>query len=112
MLEAVGLRQWFDAVVAAEDVSVGKPDPEVFLRAAAMVGVPPGRCVVVEDAPHGVEGARRAGMASIGVGPGNSLPASVSVERLDATAVRRFRAPAMPLKWKTPARRGGRTGVR
>jgi beta-phosphoglucomutase family hydrolase len=83
MLEAVGLRRWFDAVVAAEDVSVGKPDPEVFLRAAATVGVPPGRCVVVEDAPHGIEAARRAGIASIGVGPGNCLPASVSVGTLD-----------------------------
>jgi beta-phosphoglucomutase-like phosphatase (HAD superfamily) len=45
----------------------GKPDPEIFLRAAALLKVEPERCVVVEDAPAGVEGARRAGMHSIGV---------------------------------------------
>jgi beta-phosphoglucomutase len=54
-------------IVCAEDVSRGKPDPEPFLLAAERLGVSPERCIVVEDAPAGLEGARRAGMKSIGV---------------------------------------------
>jgi beta-phosphoglucomutase len=65
--DALGLGNYFDAVVSAEDVTVGKPDPQVFLKAAARLGVEPARCVVVEDAPAGTEAARRAGMRSVGV---------------------------------------------
>jgi beta-phosphoglucomutase-like phosphatase (HAD superfamily) len=54
-------------VVTAGDIKRGKPDPSIFLTAAARVDVPPRRCVVVEDAPAGLEGARRAGMKSVGV---------------------------------------------
>lgn len=64
-----------EAVVGAEDVRAGKPDPEVFLTAARRLGVAPHRCVVVEDAAAGVEAARRAGMRSIGVG-GTALSAA------------------------------------
>jgi beta-phosphoglucomutase len=67
ILDVVDIRRYFDAVVTAEDVAHGKPDPEVFLTAARKLDVPPQRCVVIEDAPAGVEGARRAGMACIGV---------------------------------------------
>lgn len=66
-MEATGLRPWFDALVSADEVGVGKPDPAVFLAAAARVGIAPRACVVVEDAPSGLEGARRAGMKSVGV---------------------------------------------
>jgi beta-phosphoglucomutase-like phosphatase (HAD superfamily) len=48
-------------------VTEGKPDPQVFLVAAAKLGVEPGSCVVVEDAPAGTEAARRAGMRCVGV---------------------------------------------
>ena len=65
--DALGLGGYFDAVVSAEDVTVGKPDPQVFLTAAARLGTEPARCVVVEDAPAGTEAARRAGMRSVGV---------------------------------------------
>jgi beta-phosphoglucomutase len=68
MLRALGLEGFFDVTVSGEDVTKGKPDPEVFLVAAARVGVPPAHCIVVEDAAAGVEAARRAGMQSIGVG--------------------------------------------
>ena len=68
VLRVIGLERLFGAVVAAEDVRHGKPDPEVFLTAAERLGVPPGRCVVVEDAEHGIEAARRGGMRAIGVG--------------------------------------------
>jgi HAD superfamily hydrolase (TIGR01509 family) len=66
-LEALDLGRWLDGLVSAEEVGVGKPDPAIFLRAAERVAVPPARCIVVEDAPAGLEGARRAGMKSVGV---------------------------------------------
>jgi len=65
--EALDLARWLDGVVSAEEVGIGKPDPAIFLRAAERVALPPARCVVVEDAPAGLEGARRAGMKSVGV---------------------------------------------
>ena len=67
ILGALGLEDFFDAVASAEDVSRGKPDPQIFLAAAAKVGAPAARCVVVEDAPAGTEAARRAGMRRVGV---------------------------------------------
>ncbi|MBV8858390.1 MAG: HAD family phosphatase [Acidobacteria bacterium] len=67
IVEALGLGGYFAAVAAAEDVTEGKPDPQVFLVAAAKLGVEPGNCVVVEDAPAGTEAARRARMRSVGV---------------------------------------------
>lgn len=66
-LEALGTVHCFQGIVSAEDVRKGKPDPEVYLTAASRVGLPPERCMVVEDAAAGIEGARRAGMRSIGV---------------------------------------------
>lgn len=57
----------FDAVITAAHVTVGKPNPQVFLLAAEKLGLPPAQCAVVEDAPQGVEAANRAGMASIGL---------------------------------------------
>ena len=66
-LEAIAFGRFLDAVVSADEVGRGKPDPALFLEAARRLGVPPARCVVVEDAPAGLEGARRAGMRSIGV---------------------------------------------
>ena len=82
MLVALGMTSMFDAVVVAEDVSHGKPDPEVFLTAATRVGVPPERAIVVEDAAAGIEGARRASMKSIGVNARKSLGADVNVKSL------------------------------
>lgn len=61
-------RRHFDVIVAAEDVVNGKPAPDVFLKAAERLGVPPARCIVVEDSPAGILAASRAGMASVGVG--------------------------------------------
>jgi beta-phosphoglucomutase len=65
VLDRLG-RELFDAVVTGADVIRGKPDPEVFLVAAAKLEIPPSRCAVVEDAPAGVQAASAAGMASIG----------------------------------------------
>ncbi len=53
-----------DAVVTSEDVARGKPHPDLFLRAAELLGTPPGRCIVVEDSDAGIEAADRALMRS------------------------------------------------
>ena len=82
VLEVTGLARCFDALVSAEDVTVGKPDPQVFLKAASRLGMPPSQCVVVEDAASGVEAARRAGMRSIGVSKKTALRADVAVSSL------------------------------
>ncbi len=66
-IESLGLHGLFAASVTAEDVAHGKPDPEVFLKCAAALGLPPGDCVVFEDAPAGVEAARAGGIKVIGV---------------------------------------------
>jgi beta-phosphoglucomutase-like phosphatase (HAD superfamily) len=82
MLLALCLDHFFDAIVTSEDVTRGKPDPEVFLTAASRLGVPPPRCIVVEDAAAGIEAARRAGMRSIGVSRTTALAGDVFVESL------------------------------
>lgn len=66
-LKAVGISDWFDEVVTAEDVAEGKPAPDIFLRAAKLLGVQPSRCLVLEDAPAGILSAQRAGMQVIAV---------------------------------------------
>lgn len=84
VLEALSATHSFQAIVSAEDVERGKPDPEVYLKAAARLGVLPAQCIVVEDAVAGVEGARSAGMHSIGVSrTGKHLQADVAVQSLN-----------------------------
>jgi HAD superfamily hydrolase (TIGR01509 family) len=91
ILEALQCADAFEALVSAEDVHRGKPDSEVFLVAANRLGVAPDRCIVVEDAAHGIEAARAAGMKSIGVGPnGGSLKADLFVQSLDRLALNAF----------------------
>ncbi len=67
ILEGLGLAAAFPVRVTAGQVRRGKPDPEVYLAAAAALGMPPAACVVFEDAVVGVEAARRAGMAVVGL---------------------------------------------
>ena len=84
VLEALSTAHIFQAIVSAEDVRRGKPDPEVYLTAAARVGASPDRCIVVEDAVAGIQGARSAGMKSIGVSHnGKQLPGDIVVQSLD-----------------------------
>ncbi|RYC71086.1 MULTISPECIES: HAD family hydrolase [Spirosoma] len=66
-LDGLPLRPYFNAVVDASMVQRGKPDPEIYLKAAERVGVPPARCVVFEDAFAGIEAGLRAGMAVVAV---------------------------------------------
>ncbi|MGE0761343.1 MAG: HAD family hydrolase [Pirellulaceae bacterium] len=58
---------WFGAVVTGADVVRGKPDPTVYLLGAERLGMAPQRCIVIEDAPAGIEAARNAGMCSVGL---------------------------------------------
>lgn len=67
MLAAMGIRDRFTTIVSAEDVHRGKPDPEVFTLACQRIGIPPHRCVVIEDAPVGVAAARASGARCIGL---------------------------------------------
>jgi beta-phosphoglucomutase len=67
LLGPLGLLDRFEAIVAAEDVTRGKPDPEVYLLAASRLGAPPDACLVFEDAVVGVQAARGAGMRVFGV---------------------------------------------
>ena len=67
IVDRLGARDLFGAIVNGADVTRGKPDPQVFLLAAERLGVPPARCAVVEDAPPGVAAALAAGMAAVGL---------------------------------------------
>jgi beta-phosphoglucomutase family hydrolase len=68
-LEALGISDWFAAIVAAEDTARHKPEPDVFLEAARRIGVAPASCTVYEDTDIGLEAARRAGMLGVDVRP-------------------------------------------
>jgi beta-phosphoglucomutase-like phosphatase (HAD superfamily) len=68
-LAALGIGDWFAAVVSAEDTARHKPEPDVFLEAARRIGVAPADCTVYEDTDIGLEAARRAGMRGVDVRP-------------------------------------------
>jgi beta-phosphoglucomutase len=61
MMKKSGLDRFLDAMVSNEDVSKGKPDPEIYLKAISLLGVEPGECLVVEDNENGIKSARDAG---------------------------------------------------
>lgn len=65
VLELAGLQHHFADIVAAEDVTACKPDPQGYRRGAAALGVAPGRCIVIEDSLPGLAAARAAGMSCV-----------------------------------------------
>lgn len=67
ILKYIGLDNYFDAVSDGNNITKSKPDPEVFLKAADMLGVPYEKCLVVEDADSGIEAGKRAGMYTLAV---------------------------------------------
>jgi beta-phosphoglucomutase family hydrolase len=87
ILALIGLGGFFSAIVSADDVTIGKPNPQVFLLAAQQIGVPAARCVVFEDALVGLEAARAGGMKAVGVAtthpPEGLVGADRVVRRLD-----------------------------
>ena len=68
ILEQIGLGDYFDAVADGNQIKNSKPDPEVFLLAAKLLGIPPQECVVIEDAYAGIDAAKAGGMKAVGVG--------------------------------------------
>ena len=91
ILSSLGVSESFDVILGEEDVTRGKPDPEGFLLAAERLGVPPADCVVIEDAPAGVEAAKGGGMRCVGVYRGRPrealAKADLLVETLEDAAV-------------------------
>ena len=73
ILDGLDLRRFFGAITTATDVTVGKPDPAMFLVSARKLNVEPKNCIVFEDALGGFEAASRAGMKSIGITTVNSV---------------------------------------
>jgi beta-phosphoglucomutase len=65
VLDNLGIRNYFSAIVSADDVAISKPDPETYLKCAKELGVDPASCLVFEDAPKGVEAAANAGMNTV-----------------------------------------------
>ena len=91
VLELAGLAERFAATVSSEEVARGKPAPDVYLEAAARLGVDAGRCAAVEDSANGLRSAHAAGMAVVAV-PNRAFPpaadalalADAVIERVDA----------------------------
>jgi len=79
ILERTGLLPLFDAIVDGNTVTASKPDPEVFLKGAAALGIAPVHCVVFEDAIAGIEAAKAAGMKSVGIGDRDTLTGADTV---------------------------------
>ncbi len=67
VVDKFGFASDFHVVVSGEEVKNGKPAPDIFLKAADLLGVMPSSCIVLEDAPHGIKAAKAAGMKAIAV---------------------------------------------
>jgi beta-phosphoglucomutase len=67
MLDETGIRPYFRVLIDASQVSKGKPDPEIYLKAAQLLNIPPERCIVIEDSTVGVEAGLQAGMKVVSI---------------------------------------------
>jgi HAD superfamily hydrolase (TIGR01509 family) len=87
-LRSLHLADTFDAIVSGEEAGRSKPDPAIYLLAAERLHVTPARCLAIEDAPNGVESARRAGMTVVGVRTPYTAHLSLNgvIETLDSLA--------------------------
>ena len=80
LLKQSNLADYFAALVGGDEVSAGKPDPEIFLEAAKRLNVESGRCLVFEDSSHGIHAAFAAGMIPVLV-PDTVVPTAETIER-------------------------------
>lgn len=78
-MKAFGIRDCFDAIVSGLECREGKPDPEIYLKAAKDLGVEPSECVVIEDSSNGVRAGKAAGMYCHAYVPPQAYPQDVSV---------------------------------
>jgi beta-phosphoglucomutase family hydrolase len=97
IMAGIGLGEYFNTIVSADDTTRGKPDPQVFLLAAERLGVPPAKCVVFEDAFAGLEAAKAGGMQAVAVATTHAAEklrghADRVVTRLDEVTVAELRA--------------------
>ena len=88
ILKQIGLSDYFDAVSDGNNITNSKPDPEVFLKAADMLGIPYGACMIVEDADAGIEAGKRAGMKTLSVH--GAKGADVAMEDLSESSLLNF----------------------
>jgi len=92
ILEKVGIDHLFDVVIDGNKVSKPKPDPEVFLKGAEALHIPPANCVVFEDAIAGIEAAINGGMRSVGIGSPEILgKANLVVSGLDKMNIEKLK---------------------
>lgn len=93
VLDLIQMTEMFDAIVDGTEISKGKPDPELFVKAAQLLGVSADQSLVVEDAESGVAAAKAAGMAAIGVGNQTALAqANLVVTSLEEVDVDKIKA--------------------
>ena len=78
VLEIFELGSWFEGTVGGDEVINSKPDPEIFLKAAALIDTNPAECLVIEDSTNGVLAAKGAGMKSIGLKNHQTVPQDLS----------------------------------
>ncbi len=117
-LDALGLASAFEVVVSSDDVGIGKPAPDVYLEAARRLGLPPSRCLVLEDSLAGVQAARAAGMRVVLVPAAGHPPAPgaeglatmvlPSLDDLDAARLDELEAAAPAIVSAAPAGRTDR----
>ena len=74
ILNRLGIKGYFDAIIDGTKVSKAKPDPEVFVKGAEELGLDPAACIVFEDSEAGIEAAHRGGMKAVAIGTKENLP--------------------------------------
>lgn len=102
VLSALAVKEKFDCITTVDEVRRGKPHPDIFLLTARKLGVRPEACVVIEDAPMGMQAAKRAGMKCVGLVKAlgtaeqtpTSYPADIVIDDLHALSVEQLLAPA------------------
>ncbi|MFA7108465.1 MAG: HAD-IA family hydrolase, partial [Sphaerochaetaceae bacterium] len=72
ILNQIGLTEYFDTIVDGYDIKNTKPDPEVFLTASSRLNLKPENCMVIEDAPSGIQAANKGNFISVSIG--NAVP--------------------------------------
>ncbi len=88
-LELAGIKDCFSAIVSSEEVARGKPAPDVYLRAAELLAVPPEKCAAVEDSSNGMRSAHAAGMRVIAI-PNRQFPPAPDALALAAVVISRL----------------------